>query len=160
MATSPQNPYVVTRDGGPAPMYTFPEGSTQSYSCGQLVTLSSGAVVVVADSGTSILGIAGDDASGTASTDAPVQVVTATDRVVFTCYDESEGAETSASNFTAGLTYDLEEVSGVHYAEVDSEHATSEELIFVQPVYDVNGDSTTRGVFMFEPKALVMGPKD
>ena len=152
----PRQPRIVGPEGGIAPIYKFKEGSTQSYKAGTLVAAaaSTGLIAAFATSGTAITGIAMEDASGTASTAAHVQIIRPGDRVQFTCYDVSDGAETSASNFVAGATYDIEVVSGVCYAEHDSVHATTEELIFVQPVYDVNGDSTTEGIFMIEGAAL------
>jgi hypothetical protein len=75
----------------------------------------------------------------------------------FTCYDATDSAEIAASDFKAGLTYDIELVSGVCYAEHDSEHATSRNLIFIQPVYDTTGASTNRGIFQVEGVSLNFG---
>lgn len=158
----PLNPRVVDAAGGIAPIYKFKEAASQSYKAGALVYLdaTNGLVTAVGDSGTLIGGIAQADASGTTSTAAYVQIIRPGDRVIFTCYDASDAATTSASNFKAGFTYDIEEISGVSYAEVDSAHATSEELIFIQPVYDATGASTTKGIFQIEATALNWGDSD
>jgi hypothetical protein len=152
-----KNPRILAdAAGGIAPVYEFPEGSSQSYKAGALVYLeaSSGQITIVTDSTTLIAGIVLEDASTTQTTLQKVQIVRPGDRMVFTCYDASDAAETAADNFKAGLTYDIEEISGVSYAEVDSAHATTEELHFIQAVYDAAGASTNQGIFSVETNAL------
>lgn len=155
----PLQPRIIDAAGGVAPIYVFPEAATQSYKAGALVYLdaTNGRVTAVANSGTLICGIAQKDASGVTSTNAPVQIIRPGDRLQVSCYDASDAAAKAASNFKAGFTYDIEVVNGVAYAERDSEHATSEELIFIQPIYDVNGDSTNYGIFQVEAVALNFG---
>ena len=166
MAATSWNPkcarIATDAGGGIAPIYKFKEAASQSYKAGALVYLdaTNGLVTLVGDSGTLIAGIAQEDASGTTSTAAHVQIIRPGDRVYFTCYDASDAAEKAASNFKAGFTYDIEEISGVAYAEFDSGHATSEELIFIQPVYDANGTSTNVGIFQVEATALNFGDSD
>ena len=156
----PKNPRIQTdAGGGIAPIYEFPEAAGQSYEAGQLVYLdaTNGRITEVDDSGTLIAGIAQEAASTTTSTMQAVQIIRPGDRVRFRCYDASDAAETAASNFKAGFTYDIERVSGIAYAEVDSEHATTEELIFIAPVYDSTGTSTNDGYFQVEAVALNFG---
>lgn len=155
-----KNPRILTdAGGGIAPVYEFPEGSSQSYKAGALVYLetSSGQITIDTDSTTLIAGIVQEDASTTQTTKQKVQIIRPGDRMLFTCYDASDAAETSSSNFKAGFTYDIEEVSGVSYAEVDAAHATTEELIFIQSVYDSLGAATNEGIFQVEGVALNFG---
>ncbi len=159
---NPKNPRILTdAGGGIAPIYKFKEGTaTQAYKGGALCYLdtSNGRVTgPVADSGDLIGGIAQEDASGTANTVARMQIIRPGDRMVFTCYDASDAAETAASNFKAGLTYDIEEIDGVCYAEVDSEHATTENLTFIAAVLDSTGTSTNEGIFQVETNSLNFG---
>lgn len=166
MAATSWNPkcarIATDAGGGIAPIYSFPEAASQSYKAGALVYLdaTNGRVTAVGDSGTLIAGIVQKDASGVTSTAMPVQIIRPGDRLYFTCWDDSDGAEKAASSYKAGFTYDIELVSGVCYAEYDSENATTEELIFIQPVYDANGDSTNVGIFQVETTALNFGDSD
>jgi len=155
-----KNPRILTdAGGGIAPVYSFPEASGQTYKAGALVYLdaTNGRITIDTDSTTLIAGVVLEDASTTTSTSQKVQIVRPGDRMNFTCYSASSAAETAASGFKAGFTYDIEEVSGVSYAELGSEHATTEELIFIQPVYDSLGVSTNRGIFQVEAVALNFG---
>jgi len=149
----------ATADGGIAQILPCAEASGQSYKAGYLVYLdaTNGLVTECTDSTALIAGIAQVSASGTASTVAPVQIIKPGDEVIFTCYGTTAVAEVAANTFKQGFTYDLEEINGVCYAEIDSEHATTEELIFLRPIYDVNGDSTNQGVFQVEAVALNFG---
>lgn len=158
-----KQPRIIGADGGIAPIYKFPEAASQSYKAGALVYLdaTNGRVTACADGATLITGIAQEDASGVTSADAHVQIIRPGDRLLITCYDESDGAEKAASSFKAGFTYDLEvDANGVCYAEYDTEHATTEELIFIQPVYDASGTSTNVGIFVVEATALTFGDSD
>ena len=157
---NPKCPRILTdAAGGIAPVYSFPEGSTQTYKAGALVYLeaSSGQITICGDSATKIAGIVLEDASTTQTTSQKVQIIRPGDRMVFTCYDDSDSAEYAASNYKAGFSYDIELISGVAYAEYDSEHATTEELIFIEEVLDSTGTSTTQGIFQVEATALNFG---
>lgn len=144
-AWDPRQPRIVTPGGVPE-VYKFPEGSTQSFKAGQPVKLSSGQVVIATDSTTGLLGIAQSDASGTQTTMIPVQVVQPSrDRVL--ALVTNNGTDALASTLTVAEAYDfyLNSSTGVFYA--DANDSSGGTLIFVQPVYDVNGDSTYWGVF-------------
>lgn len=154
-----KQPYIIGAGGGVPPIYEFKEASGQSYKAGALVYLdaTNGLITAVANSGTKIAGIVQQDASTTTSTAGQIQIIRPGDRVEVQCYDASDAAEVAASGFKAGFTYDIEVVSGVSYAELDSEHATTEELTFVQAVEDSTGTSTNRGIFILETAALNFG---
>jgi len=159
-AWNPACPRIrATASGGVPEIRKFPEAATQSYKAGALVYLdaTNGRITLCGDSATLIAGIVQENASGTATTMQAVQLIKPGDEVVFRCYDASDAAEKSSSNFKAGFTYDIEEIDGVAYAELDSEHATTEELIFICPVYDANGDATNDGVFQVEAVACNFG---
>jgi hypothetical protein len=163
MAASSWNPKCPRirgdASGRVAPIYSFPEGSTQTYKAGALVYLeaSSGQITICADSADIIGGIVQEDATGTAGTSQKVQIVRAGDLVEFTCIDETDDGEVAADTLYAGNTYDIELNSGVAYAEHDSEHATTENLHFVAPMYDSLGVSTNRGYFTIEINSLNFG---
>lgn len=165
MAASSWNvkcPRILTDAGGEiAPIWTFPEGTaTQAYKAGSLVYFdaTNGRVTgPVGDSGAVIGGIAQEDASGTANTDAAVQIIRPGDLMIFTCYSTTASAEVTSTSFKAGFTYDIEDISGVAYAELDSGHATTEELHFIQGVYDAAGALTNQGIFTVEFNALNFG---
>ena len=141
----PRQPRIVTPGGVPE-VYTFKEGSTQTYVAGMPVKLSSGVVVVATDSTTGFLGIVQEDASGVASTAAHVQVVQPSrDRVL--ALVTSGGTDALASTLTVGEAYDFYMDSSVGLFYVDAADSSGGTLIFVQPVYDVNGDSTYWGIF-------------
>ena len=148
--------------GGIAPVYSFPEAASQSYKAGALVYLdaTNGRITIVGDSGTLIAGVVLEDATGVTSTSQKVQIIRPGDRLYVRCWDDSDGAEVAASTLKAGFTYDIELISGVAYAEFDSGHADTEELLFIQPVYDANGDSTNVGIFQVETTALNFGDSD
>jgi hypothetical protein len=119
---------------------------------------TNGRITAVANSSTLIAGIAMEDASGTTSTVQKVQVIYPGDQLIVRCYDASDAAETASSNFKASFSYDIEvDANGVAYAEVDSEHATTEELIFVESVFDALGDATNDGIFVVEAVASNFG---
>jgi hypothetical protein len=77
--------------------------------------------------------------------------------MIFTCYSTTASAEVTSTSFKAGFTYDIEDISGVAYAELDSGHATTEELHFIQGVYDAAGALTNQGIFTVEFNALNFG---
>lgn len=154
-----RQPYIrATAAGGIAPIRRFPEAASQTYKAGAVVYLdaTNGRITEIANSGTKILGLVQEDASTTTSTRQAVQIINPGDEVYFLCYDASDAAQVAANTFKAGFTYDieLEATDLVSYAEIDSEHATTEELIFLEAVYDVNGDSTNWGVFTLEGVAM------
>ena len=160
---NPKQPRLMPKNGSIPEIFMFPEAAAQSYKAGALVYLdaTNGRVTACADGATLITGIAMKDATTVTSADAPVQIIQPGDLLYITCYDESDGAEVAANTLKAGFTYDLEvDANGVCYAEYDTEHATTEELIFVQPVYDANGDSTNVGIFQVETTALTFGDSD
>lgn len=147
----------ATAAGGIPPIRKFPEAAGQTYKAGALVYLdaTNGRITALADSGTKILGIAQEDASTTTSTRQAVQIINPGDEVLFQCWDASDGATVLADTLKAGFTYDVElDANLVSWAEYDSEHATTEELIFLEAVYDVNGTATTWGVFTLEGVAM------
>jgi hypothetical protein len=157
---NPKNARILTdAGGGIAPVYEFPEGSSQSYKAGALVYLdaTNGYITACAASATKIAGIAMQDASTTLNTRQNVQIIRPGDRMTFLCFDDSDDAEVAANTLKPGFTYDIEVDSGVSYAEHDSENATSEELIFIQAVYDSTGTSTNWGIFQIEATALNFG---
>jgi predicted RecA/RadA family phage recombinase len=151
---NPKQPRIrATASGGVPEIRVFPEATTSSYKAGALVYLdaSNGHVTILGEVGAVIAGIAQKDATGTTSADAPVMIFKPGDDIIMRCYDESDAAEVDADNFKAGFTYDTEiDSDGVAYAEIDTESATANEWVFVAPVLDSAGDSTTEGVFQLE----------
>jgi predicted RecA/RadA family phage recombinase len=145
--------------GGVPPVYSFPEGSTQSYKAGALVVLegTSGQINAYATDGEAICGVVLEDASGTQATMQKVQIVRAGDRIALLCWDTSDNALVAADTLKAGFTYAIEVISGVSYAEYDTEHATTENIHFIQAMYDSSGTSTNWGIFSVETNSLQFG---
>lgn len=163
MAASSWNPktarIMADAGGGVPPIYEFPEGSTQGYKAGALVYLdaTNGYITSCAGSTTKIAGVAQQDASGTLNTRQNIQIIRAGDRLAVLCFDDSDSAEVAANTLKPGFSYDLEVDSGVSYAEHDSENATTEELVFIQAIYDSTGTSTNWGIFQVDGTALNFG---
>ena len=151
---NPLQPRIrATASGGIPEIRTMAEAAGQSYKAGDLVYLdaTNGLVTALAEIGAVIAGIVQEDASGTASTAAHVQLIKPGDDVLIRCYDESDAAEVAANTFKVGFTYDTEvDANIVAYAEIDTEHATTGEWIFIAPVLDASGASTNWGVFQLE----------
>jgi len=156
---NPKCPLIRDAAGGIAPVFSFPEGSTQSYKAGALVYLSTalGEIVLAASAQEFFAGIVLEDATGTQATEQLVQIIRAGDLIEFTTFDDSDSAETAADNFKTGFTYDIEVDSGVAYAEVDGASATAQNLHFVRAIYDATGTSTNRGIFTVEGNSLQFG---
>ena len=152
---NPLQPRVVDAGGNIAPIFVFPEAAVQSYKAGAVVELVAGAVTACDNAADRILGIAQKDATGTTSADAPVQVFRPSDFIEMGCVDAAAtDVLVAASGLKAGYTYSIAiDSNGVCNADLNTEHATTEEVIFVQPVYDANGDSTYRGIFTLESLA-------
>lgn len=155
MAASSWNPLQPTIRGAGGeipPIYKFPEAATQSYKAGAVVEAVGGAVTACDNAAARILGIAQADATGTTSADAYVQVTRPGDLIEMGCVDAAAtDVLVAASGLKAGYTYAIAiDGDGVCNADLNTEHATTEEIVFVQPVYDANGDSTYRGIFVLE----------
>lgn len=131
---------------GATPTYDFPEGgSTQTFKAGTPVKLSSGQAVIATDGTTGLLGIAQETASGTQTTMRKVQVVRPhTDYIIAHCVNA--GTAALASTFTVATAYDFY-VDSDSVFHADAGATDGPILIFVQPIYDVNGDSTYWGIF-------------
>jgi len=137
------------------PVYKFPEAASQSYKAGAVVELVAGKVTACDNGAARILGIVQQDASGTTDTDAYVEVFRPGDLIEMGCVDAAAtDVLVAASGLKAGYTYAVAiNGDGVCNADLNTENALTEELVFVQPIYDVNGDSTYRGVFVLESLA-------
>lgn len=148
----PLQPKIRGAGGEIAPIYKFPEAATQSYKAGAVVELVGGAVTACDNGAERILGIVQEDASGVTSADAYVQVARPGDLIEMGCVDAAAtDVLVDASGLKAGYTYAVAiDGNGVCNADLNTENAVTEELVFVQPVYDANGDSTYRGVFVLE----------
>ena len=151
-AWNPLQPKVVDAGGNIAPVFTFPEAASQSYKAGSVVELVAGAVTACDNAAARLLGIVLEDATTTTSEDQDVQVFRPGDFIEMGCVDAaSTDVLVAASGLTAGNTYAIAiDGDGVCNADLNTDHATTEELVFVQPVYDALGDSTKRGVFCLE----------
>lgn len=151
-AWNPLQPRVVDAGGNVAPIFTFPEAATQSYKAGAIVELVAGAVTACDNAAARILGIAQEDATTTTSEDQDVQIFRPGDFIEMGCVDAAAtDVLVAASGLKAGYTYAIAiDSDGVCNADLNTEHATTEEVVFVQPVYDVLGDSTYRGIFCLE----------
>ena len=148
----PLQPKIRGAGGEIPPIYKFPEAASQSYKAGAVVELVAGAVTACDDAAARILGIAQGDATGTTSADAYVQVARPGDLIEMGCVDAAAtDVLVAASGLKAGYTYAIAiDGNGVCNADLNTENALTEELVFVQPVYDSTGASTYRGVFVLE----------
>ena len=149
---NPLQPRVVDAGGNIAPIFSFPEAAGQSYKAGAVVEAVAGAVTACDDAAARLLGIVQEDASTVTSTAVRVQVFRPGDFIEMGCVDAlATDVLVAASGFKAGYTYSIAiDSNGVCNADLNTEHATNAEVIFVQPVYDANGDSTYRGIFTLE----------
>ena len=149
---NPLQPTIRGAGGEIAPIYKFPEAAGQSYKAGAVVELVAGATTACDDAAVRILGIVQEDASTVTSTASYVQVARPGDLIEMGCVDAAAtDVLVAASGLTAGNTYAIAiDSNGVCNADLNTDHATTEELVFVQPVYDANGDSTYRGIFVLE----------
>ena len=148
----PLQPTVRGAGGEIAPIYKFAEAASQTFKAGALVYTAAGLITAVANDGTEILGIAMEDASGTTSAAIHVQVIRTGDLIEMRCVDDiATDVAVAASGFSPGHTYPVAvDSNGVCAAELAGIHDNTEELVFIQPVYDANGSSTTRGIFVLE----------
>lgn len=148
MAASEWNPLQprIYRPNGIAEILDFPEGgSTQAFKAGTPVKLSSGQVIIATDGTTGLLGIAQETASGTQTTYRKVQVCRPhLDLIVAHCV--TAGTAALASTFTVGTAYDFY-IDSDYVFHADVAATSGPILVFVQPIYDVNGDSTYWGLF-------------
>ena len=65
--------------------------------------------------------------------------------------NQGEKFQTLLGATGTGKTYAIAvDGNGVCAADLATTHASTEELVFIQPVYDSNGDSTNRGIFVLE----------
>ena len=150
----PLQPFVVDAGGGIAPIFSFAEAATQSGKAGSVVHLAAGGVDNVADAETKFLGIQQSDSSGTTAAAIDVQVWRPGDFINFHCVATTADVATDADNFSPGQTYSVAvDGNGVCAADLATTHATTVELVFVQPIYDATGASTTRGIFCLEGDA-------
>jgi len=149
---NPLQPKIRGAGGEIPPIYKFPEAATQSYKAGSVVELVAGKVTACDNGAARILGIAQSDASGTTDADAYVQVARPGDLIEMGCVDDiAADTPVLASGFSAGQTYAIAiDADGVCNADLSETNALTEELVFVQPVYDATGASTYRGVFVLE----------
>ena len=149
---NPLQPSVRTADGGIAPIYKFAEAAGQTYKAGALVELVAGLVTACDDGAARIAGIAQEDATGVTSAAAHVQIIRPGDLIEMGCVDDvATDALVLASGFSPGQTYAIAvDSNGVANADLSETNALTEELVFIQPVYDATGASTYRGVFVLE----------
>lgn len=152
----PLQPKIRGAGGEIPPIYVFPEAASQTYKAGSVVELVAGAVTACDNGAARILGIAQKDATGTTSADAPVQVARPGDLIEMRCVDDiATDVAVAASGFSAGQTYAIAiDDNGVCAADLSETNALTEELVFIQPVYDATGASTTRGIFVLESLAV------
>jgi len=124
-------------------IYGWGEAATQSYEAGELLQDSSGSVAVAADD-SHVLGIAQKDASGTTATEAPFIEIEPGDVVRF--YVTSDGSTAAlASTLTLGENYNHQ--VGSNLWVIDGGDTTNGQWTYIEPVLDVNGDSTYYGLF-------------
>ena len=156
---NPKCPLVRQAAGGIAPVFSFPEGSGQTYKAGTLalITTALGEIEIAESEAAVLAGIVLEDASGTQATEQLMQIIRPGDIMEFTTFSTSTSGEIAADGFKVGFTYAIYEVSGVAYADLNVENATSEELHFIGAIYDATGTSTNRGLFTVETNALAFG---
>jgi hypothetical protein len=67
------------------------------------------------------------------------------------CISTAGGSETLASGMIPGSTYAVDiDANGVARADLSTANATTEEVLFIEPVKDVNGTATYEGIFVLE----------
>jgi len=145
----PRQPKIQAHAGGSLPqiVHNYLEGNGQSFKAGQFVYFSSGAVTVTGDGDTPVAGIALKDGTSVSASNVaiPVQLLTPETEVLI---QVTTGGTLQAANTTCvpGIAYDLESVStNLHY--IDSADTSNEKFVYIDAVYDVNGDATYWGRF-------------
>jgi len=151
----PNQPKIRGAGGEIPPIYKFKEAASQSFKAGAVVEAVGGLIAAVADGEARILGIAMEDASGVTNAVIHVQVARPGDLIEMRCVDDiATDAAVAASGFSAGQTYAVAvDSNGVCAADLSETNALTEELVFLAPVYDSTGASTTRGIFVLESLA-------
>lgn len=139
----PKQPRIVKNDSIAEIAYGITEANSQSFKAGALVKYSSGvaALVTATSAAQAVLGIAQKDATNVTSgnIEIPVQLVSATDTLLIRV--SSDGTAALSSTLTPLTDYGIHvDTNGV--ATLDSSETTNVSLVFIEPVYDVNGDAT------------------
>lgn len=144
------NPRIRDVNGKmPQIMYGAKEYDSQAFKAGQLVysdvTKTAPTLITECASDGVILGIAMKDATNVTSShvEIPVMLITPETELYIRC--TNGGTDALASSFKQGEEYSTYiGTSGAtdNYAYIDLADTSNAVLVFLGPVYDVNGDST------------------
>ena len=140
-------PRIVGKSGKIPRIISVPEGSSQSFTAGTPVKLSSNQVVIATDGTVGFLGIAMEDASGTQTTAIKVQIADP-DEVFVYARITNDGTDTlaTASAPAVGNGYGwYVDSDSVFYADLND--TTVLDLIYDGPVLDGTGGYTYWGRF-------------
>ena len=124
----------------------FPETAAQTFKAGTpvMLTTTAGTVAICEDSTAGFLGIAMEDASGTTAANLAVQVCRGDTPIIARV--TANGTDALPTTLTKGVAYGwYADADSVFY--VDSAETSTVAVVYEDPVYDVNGDSTYWGKF-------------
>jgi hypothetical protein len=141
----PKQPSFLVRGTLPEIVYGETEKNSQTFKAGALVYIDgTNGVAACADDATSIDGIAMKDATNVTSGNIEIPIMKVEPQHLLKMRVSSAGTAALASTATHGVRYAIDiDANGVATVDTaDSGTATKNCVQFVQPIYDVNGDST------------------
>ena len=157
------NPRIARTATGLAPRIIFGryETNSSSFKAGQFVVDDGDAapgtacITVVGTSGTLVLGTAMKDATNvtTGNIEIPITEIQPGDELIMPT--TASGTAKKSNLFLTSKNYGLYVSSNIVYADYDN--TTNDCVIFKQPVYDANGDSTYWGIFQLRPASSELG---
>jgi hypothetical protein len=136
-------------DGPRRIVYGSLEANSQTFKAGSPVYSNAGAITVAAVGDVPFLGIAMKDATNVTSGNVEIPVMLITGENTVACYVQDGSGNLEAANTTcvAGTAYDWEVDATDSYFAIDSSDTTNPKMVFLQAIYDVNGDATYQGLF-------------
>jgi hypothetical protein len=157
------NPRIGRTADGQAPriIYGNYETNSLSFKKGEWVLCDGDAapgtanITGVVTSGTLVLGIAMKDATNvtTGNIEIPVMEIRAGDEIYMPCVAGTTAAK--SNTFYPSKNYGLYVGGNIVYA--NSSDTTTDCVIFKEPIYDANGDSTYWGIFQLRPASSQLG---
>ena len=141
----PKQPQIIA---GPRRIaYKSLEANSQSFKAGAPVYSNAGAITIAAVGDVPFLGFAMLDGTNVTSgnIEIPVMLVTGENFIKARVTTSASVEEAANTTCKIGTAYDWNVDSGLF--SIDSSDTTNPKLIFVQAIYDVNGDATIWGVF-------------
>jgi len=157
------NPRIGVTGNGQSPeiRYGWYEANSSAFKAGELVKLAGnattgGVTTLTAGAGAIlIMGIAQKDGTNVSSgnIEIPVMIIRPDDELIMKC--TASGTAKLSNLFYPGKKYGLYVGSNIWYADYDD--TTNDAVMFVEPIYDADGDATYWGKFKLIPAAAQIG---